>query len=86
MFDLLIPFLLLRQLVQGARNRLPIMSSFPQRRASKLLVFLPGPAVFFAAAAACSAGVRLPWWVSLLAAFTAAVPPASASILMSLQP
>ena len=85
-FNLLIPFLLLSQLVQGARNRLPIMSSFPQRRASKLLVFLPGPAVFFAAAAACSAGVRLPWWVSLLAAFAAAVPPASASILVSLRP
>lgn len=70
---LLTPFPLLTRLVQGARNRLPIISSFPQRRASTLPVLLSGPAVFFAPVAAYVAEVRLPRWARLLAAFAAAV-------------
>lgn len=71
---LVIPFLLFSQLVQGARSRLPIIASFPQRLTPKLLLILPGVAIFAAAATAYIIGVRFPWWGSLLIACAIAAP------------
>jgi hypothetical protein len=70
---LLIPFLVLSQLVQGARNRLPISVALP-RRGVKLLLVLPGMTIFLAAATAALVGIEYPWWASLLVAAVIAAP------------
>lgn len=71
---LLIPFLVLSQLVQGARNRLPI-SSAPLRRGIQLMMILSSTIIFLAAATATLLGVEYPWWASLLVAVAVAAPP-----------
>jgi hypothetical protein len=70
---LLIPFLLLSQLVQGARNRLPISVALPHRGAM-LLLMLPGMALFLAEAIATQIGFDYPWWANLLVAAAIAAP------------
>lgn len=79
---LLIPFLVLSQLVQGARNRLPV--SFARlRRGIQLPMILSSTALFLAAATATLLGVEYPWWASLLVAAAVAAPLGSLSIVTS---
>ncbi|MCI4656686.1 hypothetical protein [Cryobacterium zhongshanensis] len=70
---LMIPLLVLIQLVQGARNRLPV-SSAPLRRGIQLPLILWSTIVFLAAGTATLLGVEYPWWMSLLVAAAVAVP------------
>ena len=70
---LLIPFLILTQLVRGARDRLPISFALP-RRGMKLLLVLPGMIIFLAALVAFLVGIDYPWWVTLLVATAIAAP------------
>ncbi|NYI41496.1 hypothetical protein [Demequina lutea] len=69
----MVPFLLLTQLVQGARNRLLISVAMP-RGGLRLLLMLPGLIVFLAAMVASVADVGYPWWANLVAAAFVAVP------------
>lgn len=70
---LLIPFFILTQLIQGARNRLPISVTL-RSRGITLLLILPGMIFFLAAAAAALVGINYPWWVTLLVATAIAAP------------
>ena len=70
---LLIPFFILMQLIQGARNRLPVSVTLP-RRGITLLLVLPSMFFFLAAAAAALVGIDYPWWVTLLVATAIAAP------------
>jgi hypothetical protein len=70
---LLIPFLVLCQLVQGARNRLPVSFALPHR-GMRLLLILPSTIIFLAAATATLVGIEYPWWVSLLIAAAVVAP------------
>ena len=71
---LLIPFFILMQLIQGARNRLPVSVTLP-RRGITLLLVLPSMFFFLAAAVAALVGIDYPWWVTLLVATAIAAPP-----------
>lgn len=79
---LLIPLLAQTQLVQGARNRLPVSDATPVK-GRKLLFVLLGIAAFMAIAAASLLGVMIPWWVSILVAVCAATPPAILAVISS---
>ena len=70
---LLIPFFILMQLIQGARNRLPVSVTLP-RRGITLLLVLPSMFFFLAAAVAALVGIDYPWWVTLLVATAIAAP------------
>ena len=70
---LLIPFFILMQLIQGARNRLPVSATLP-RRGITLLLVLPSMFFFLAAAVAALVGIDYPWWVTLLVATAIAAP------------
>ena len=70
---LLIPFFTLMQLIQGARNRLPVSVILP-RRGITLALILPGMVFFLAAAVAALVGINYPWWVTFLVATAIAAP------------
>jgi hypothetical protein len=69
---LVVPFLTLTQIVQGARDRLPISVVLPHRRA--LLLTLPGLTLLLATAIASLVGIGYPWWANLLVAAAIAAP------------
>ena len=70
---LLIPFLTLTQLAQGARDRLRISFALPSR-GMKLLLVVPSVIIFLAAAVVVFVGIDYPWWVTLLAAAAITAP------------
>jgi hypothetical protein len=70
---LMIPFLLLTQLVQGARNRLLISIAMP-RGGVRLLLILPGMTIFLVAMVVSVWGSGYPWWANLIVAAAVAVP------------
>jgi len=72
---LVVPFLTLTQIVQGARDRLPISVVLPHRRA--MLLMLPGLTLFLATAIASLVGFGYPWWANLLVAAAIAAPTSS---------
>lgn len=76
---LLIPFLVLGQLVQGARNRLAI-SAGPRRRRTTLLITLPTVVIFLGATIAVNLDINYAWWVSLVAAGVISAPVAALAI------
>jgi hypothetical protein len=70
---LFIPFMLLSQLVQGARNRLLISVAMP-RGGLRLLLILPGMVIFLVAMVVSVWGSGYPWWANLIVAAAVAVP------------
>ncbi len=79
---LLIPLLAQTQLMQGARNRIPVSDATPLKGRKLLFVFL-GIAAFVAIAAMSLLGVKIAWWVSILVAVCAAAPPAVLAVISS---
>lgn len=70
---LLIAVLAQSQLVQGARNRIPISFAGPLR-GRKLWLTLVGVILFMAVAVSSLLGVEFGWWVSLVVAACTAAP------------
>ena len=71
--SLVIVLLTLSQLVQGARNRIPISLAGPLR-GWKLWLTLVGIILFMAVAGASLFGIELDWWVVLIVAACVAAP------------
>lgn len=71
---LMVPLLSQVLLVEGARNRITVSEAMPLQ-GRKLVFVLLGIAAFIAIAAVSVSGVEVPWWLCILAAACAAVPP-----------